>query len=53
MKTKLNILLLGITITFFISCDNEFLEPVPDSVLSSANYYTTPEEVENSSSKYI
>ena len=46
MKTKLNILLLGITITFFISCDKEFLEPVPDSVLSSANYYSTPEEVE-------
>lgn len=28
------------------SCESDYLEPVPTSVISSANYYTTPEEVE-------
>ena len=28
------------------SCESDYLEPAPTSVISSANYYTTPEQVE-------
>lgn len=45
MKTIKNILLLLLIATNF-SCEKDFLEPVPTSVLSSANYYTTEEQVE-------
>lgn len=31
---------------FVASCEDDFLEPVPSSVISSANYYTSPEQVE-------
>ncbi len=39
-------LLIVLFITTYISCDEDFLDPVPDSVLSSASYYTTPEQIE-------
>lgn len=45
MKTIKNLLIILITTTY-ISCDEDFLEPIPTSSLSSANYYTTPEQVE-------
>ena len=46
MKTFVNIFILVLSISFLSSCSNDFLEPVPTSVLSSANYFTTPEQVE-------
>ena len=45
MKTLTKIILAVITVSFF-SCSDDFLEPVPSSVLSDANYFNTPEEVE-------
>jgi len=39
-------LLLALT-AFVASCEDDFLEPAPTSVISSANYYTTPEQVES------
>ena len=45
MKTIKNILLL-ILIATSVSCSNDFLEPIPTSVLTSANYYNTEAEVE-------
>ncbi len=46
MKQIKNILLVVLAATFFASCSDDFLEPVPTSVLSGANYYTTAEQVE-------
>ena len=45
MKTIKNLLIL-LLITTYVSCDEDFLDPIPTSSLSSNNYYTTPEQVE-------
>tara|TARA_B110000902_G_scaffold227557_1_gene266987 strand:+ start:17943 stop:19364 length:1422 start_codon:yes stop_codon:yes gene_type:complete len=46
MKQIKNTLLVVFAAIFFASCSDDFLEPVPTSVLSGANYYTTAEQVE-------
>ena len=38
--------LLIILTVFFYSCEEDYLDPAPTSVLSSANYFTTPAQVE-------
>ena len=34
-------------IALISSCEEGYLEPAPTSVISSANYYTTPDQVES------
>ncbi len=46
MKTITKIIIAVLSVSFF-SCSDDFLEPVPTSVLSDANYFNTPEEVES------
>ena len=45
MRQIKNTLLITL-IAFFFSCEENYLDPAPTSVLSSANYFTTPAEVE-------
>lgn len=43
---KLKYTLFFAIITMLASCSDDFLEPAPTSVISSANYFSTPQEVE-------
>ena len=43
---KLKYTLFFAVITMLASCSDDFLEPAPTSVISSANYFSTPKEVE-------
>ena len=45
MRQIKNTLLITL-IAFFFSCEENYLDPAPTSVLSSANYFTTPAQVE-------
>ena len=45
MKTIIKILILSLSVSL-ISCSDDFLEPTPTSVLTTENYFNTPEEVE-------
>ncbi|MGB0880070.1 MAG: RagB/SusD family nutrient uptake outer membrane protein [Polaribacter sp.] len=45
MKTIKNMLLIALVATY-VSCGDDYLEPIPNSVLSGANYYTTEAQVE-------
>ena len=46
MKTLKYIIAL-LLISTHISCEDDFLDPAPTSVLSGANFFTSPEQVES------